>query len=173
MASDYPKGIFIEPIEKRRIKAAKAFTKLVNEKYGAKVEIDEKDLSIKIIPHQVTIDELLKLREMARAVALGFSPEQALQLENEEYVLTVIELKEYTEKPNHLRRIKGRIIGEGGRAKHMIENLAEVSIVVGDHYVAILGKLEDVEVAKRAIEMLIEGKKHSTVYRYIQDIKRS
>lgn len=74
MASDYPKGIFIEPIEKRRIKAAKAFTKLINEKYGAKVEVDEKDLSIKIIPHQVTIDELLKLREMARAVALGFSP---------------------------------------------------------------------------------------------------
>lgn len=115
---------------------------------------------------------MLKLREMARAVALGFTPQQALMLEDDEYVLAVVDLKEYTDKPNHLRRIKGRIIGEEGRAKHTIEQLAEVSMVVGDHYVAILGKLGDVEIAKRAVEMLIEGKKHSTVYKYIQEAKR-
>jgi ribosomal RNA assembly protein len=109
---------------------------------------------------------------MARAVALGFAPEKALQLENDDYLLAVINLKEYTDKPNHLRRILGRIIGEDGRARRTIEQLAEVDMVVGDNYVAILGKLEDVEIAKRAVEMLIEGKKHGTVYRFIQDAKR-
>jgi ribosomal RNA assembly protein len=59
----------------------------------------------------------------------------------------------------------------GGRARHTIEQLAEVDMVVGDNYVAILGKLENVEIAKRAVEMLIEGKKHDTVYRYIQSTK--
>jgi len=46
-----------------------------------------------------------------------------------------------------------------------------VDMVVGDNYVAILGKLENVEIAKRAVEMLIEGKKHGTAYRFLQSTK--
>lgn len=173
MASDYLKGVILEPIDQKRVKAAREFTRLVDKKYGARVEVDEKQLYIKITPlENVNVESLLKLRQMATAVALGFTPEQAVQLENDEYTLAVINLKEYTDKPNHLRRIMGRIIGEGGRARHMIENLAEVYMVVGDYYVAILGKLENVEIAKRAVEMLIEGKKHGTVYKFIQEAKR-
>ncbi|ABO08606.1 KH domain-containing protein [Pyrobaculum calidifontis] len=173
MASEYLRGAIVEPIEAKRARAAREFVKLVDGKYGARAEFDEREMVIKITPGQGTgVDAVLKLREMARAVALGFTPQQALMLEDDEYVLAVVDLKEYTDKPNHLRRIKGRIIGEEGRAKHTIEQLAEVSMVVGDHYVAILGKLGDVEIAKRAVEMLIEGKKHSTVYKYIQEAKR-
>jgi len=171
--SEYLRGTILEPIEKKRIKAAREFVKLAGEKYGAKVELDERELYIKITPGpDTTVDAVLKLRDMAKAVALGFAPEQAMQLENEDYVLAVINLKEYTDKPNHLRRILGRIIGEGGRARHTIEQLAEVDMVVGDNYVAILGELKNVEIAKHAVEMLIEGKKHSTVYRFIQSAKR-
>ncbi|MEZ0319584.1 MAG: KH domain-containing protein [Pyrobaculum sp.] len=172
MASEYLKGTITEPVEPRRLRAARAFAVAADGRYGARVEVDDKGLYIKITPGaETTVDGILKLREMARAVALGFQPEQALSLENDGYVLAVIDLKEYTDKPNHLRRIKGRIIGEGGRAKQTIAQLAEVHVVVGDTYVAILGKLEDVEIAKRAVEMLIEGKKHGTVYRFIQNAK--
>lgn len=172
MASEYLRGTITEPIDRRRLKAARAFAAAADGKYGAKVEVDEEGLYIKITPGAgTTVDGVLKLREMARAVALGFQPEQALSLENDDYVLAVVDLKEYTDKPNHLRRIKGRIIGEEGRARRTIEQLAEVNMVVGDTYVAILGRLEDVEIAKRAVEMLIEGKKHSTVYRFIQNAK--
>jgi len=172
MASEYLRGTILQPIEKKRLKAAKEFVKVADGRYGAKVELDEKELYIKITPGpDATVDAVLKLRDMVKAVALGFAPEQAMQLENEDYVLAMINLKEYTDKPNHLRRIMGRIIGEGGRARHTIEQLAEVNMVIGDNYVAILGRLENVEIAKRAVEMLIEGKKHSTVYRYIQSAK--
>jgi len=172
MASEYLRGTILQPIEKKRLKAAKEFVKVADGRYGAKVELDEKELYIKITPGpDATVDAVLKLRDMVKAVALGFAPEQAMQLENEDYVLAMINLKEYTDKPNHLRRIMGRIIGEGGRARHTIEQLAEVNMVIGDNYVAILGRLENVEIAKRAVEMLIEGKKHSTVYRYIQSTK--
>jgi ribosomal RNA assembly protein len=41
-------------------------------------------------------------------------------------------------------------------------------MVVGDRYVGILGAAEAVAVARDAILMLIEGKKHGTVYKYIQ-----
>lgn len=169
MTSEYLRGAVVEPIDRKRLKAARAFVQLTSNKAGAKVELDEENLYIKITPGlQTDVSAILKLRDMARAVALGFTPEQALTLENEDYVLAVIDLKEYVDKPNHLRRIKGRIIGEGGRARRTIEHLAGVFMVVGDRQVAILGKLEDVEIAKRAVEMLIEGKKHNTVYRYIQ-----
>lgn len=172
MASDYLRGEILQPIEKKRIKAAREFVKLVDGRFGARVELDEKELYIKVKPGpDVTVDSVLKLREMIKAIALGFTPEQALELENDEYTLVVIDLKEYTDKPNHLRRIKGRIIGEEGRARRTIEYLAEVHMVVGDNYVAILGKMEDVEIARRAVEMLIEGKKHNTVYKFIQATK--
>ncbi|MFN7105223.1 MAG: KH domain-containing protein [Pyrobaculum sp.] len=159
MTSEYLRGAVVEPIDRKRLKAARAFVQLTSNKAGAKVELDEENLYIKITPGlQTDVSAILKLRDMARA----------LTLENEDYVLAVIDLKEYVDKPNHLRRIKGRIIGEGGRARRTIEHLAGVFMVVGDRQVAILGKLEDVEIAKRAVEMLIEGKKHNTVYRYIQ-----
>lgn len=172
VASEYLRGEILQPIEEKRVKAAREFARLADGRWGARVEVDERGLYIKIQPGPgATVDAVLKLREMAKAVALGFTPEQALLLENDDYALAVVDLKEYTDKPNHLRRIKGRIIGEEGRARRTIENLAEVHMVVGDSYVAILGKLEDVEIAKRAVEMLIEGKKHSTVYKYIQNAK--
>jgi ribosomal RNA assembly protein len=173
VASEYLRGTFLQPIDRKRLKAARQFVKLVNGKFGHRLELDEDQLYIKITPGpEASVDSILKVREMAKAVALGFTPEQAMLLENDEYVLAVVDLKEYTDKPNHLRRIKGRIIGEGGRAKKTIESLAEVSMVVGDNYVAILGRLDDVEIAKRAVEMLIEGKKHGTVYKFIQNLKR-
>lgn len=173
MASEYLRGTILEPIDRKRLRAAREFVKLVDGKYGSRVELDEEQLYIKITPGpEATVDSILKVRDMARAVALGYEPGKAMMLESDEYTLAVLDLKEYTDKPNHLRRIKGRIIGEGGRAKRTIENLAEVSIVVGDNYVAILGKLDDVEIAKRAVEMLIEGRKHGTVYKFIQNAKR-
>ena len=171
VASEYLRGTILEPIEEKRLRAAREFAKLTDGRY-ARVEVDERGLYIKITPGpDATVDVILKLKDMAKAVALGFAPDRALQLENEDYILAVINLKEYTDKPNHLRRILGRIIGEGGRARHTIEQLAEVDMVVRDNYVAILGKLENVEIAKRAVEMLIEGKKHDTVYRFIQSTK--
>lgn len=172
MASEYLRDTFLQPIDRKRLGAARQFIKLVDGKFGHRLELDENQLCIKVTPGpEASVDAILKIREMAKAVALGFAPEQAMSLENDEYVLAVINLKDYTDKPNHLRRIKGRIIGEGGRAKRTIENLAEVSMVVGDNYVAILGKLDDVEIAKRAVEMLIEERKHSTVYKFVQSSK--
>lgn len=173
MLSEHARGTIVQPVDKKRAEAAARFVELVSGRYGdVSVEFDARDVSIRITPRPgATVDAVLKLREMARAVALGFAPEQALLLEDENYTLAVIDLKEYVNKPNRLRRIKGRIIGEEGRVKRTIERLASVSVIVGDRHVAILGRLEDVEVARRAIEMLIEGRKHGTAYRYIQSIK--
>ncbi len=166
--SDYLRGVLQIPIERKLLPNARRWAQSIAGRYRAEVIVDSATSYIVIKPSEgITVDEILKLRDMANAVALGFSPEDVLKLENENYKLEYIDLKEYVER-QHLSRVKGRIIGEDGRAKATIESLAGVKIVVGDRYVGIIGPVEAASIAKEAILMLISGKKHGTVYKYIQ-----
>lgn len=113
--------------------------------------------------------ELMKARDVVRAIAYGFSPERAFRLLDEDQVLLVIDLKQYVgDKPNHIQRVKGRIIGEGGKARRIIEEMTGTYISIYKHYVAIIGDFESANIAKNAVELLIEGRRHGTVYRYIE-----
>ncbi|MCD6196514.1 MAG: RNA-processing protein [Staphylothermus sp.] len=113
--------------------------------------------------------ELMKARDVVRAIAYGFSPERAFRLLDEDQVLLVIDLKQYVgDKPNHLQRVKGRIIGESGKTRRIIEEMTGTYISIYKHYVAIIGDFESANIAKNAIELLIEGRRHGTVYRYIE-----
>ncbi|NOZ89426.1 MAG: RNA-processing protein [Crenarchaeota archaeon] len=121
---------------------------------------------------------VMKAQEVVRAIAYGFPPEKAFKLLDEDQVLVVIDLKQLVgDAPNHLQRIKGRIIGEKGKARKTIEEMTGTYIVVYDNYVAIIGDYETANIAKQAIEMLIQGRQHSTVYRYLDramfDLRRS
>ena len=112
---------------------------------------------------------VMKAQEVVKAIGYGFPPSKAFKLLEEDQVLVVIDLKRYAgDSPNHLKRIKGRIIGEEGKARRAIEELTGTHIVVGEAHVAIIGGYEEAEAARRAIEMLIEGRRHSTVYRFLE-----
>lgn len=166
--SDYLRGVLQIPVERKLLPNARRWAELVAGKYKAEIRVDPVSSYIIIKPGEgVTVDEVLKLRDMANAIALGFPPEDALRLEGEDYRLEYIDLKEYVGR-QHLARVKGRIIGEGGRAKSTIESLTGVKIVIGDRHVGILGPTYAASVAKEAVLMLISGKKHGTVYKYIQ-----
>ncbi len=121
---------------------------------------------------------VMKAQEVVRAVAYGFPPEKAMRLLDEDTVLIVIDLKQYVgDAPNHLQRVKGRIIGEKGKARRTLEEMTGTYISVYRNYVAIIGDYESASIAKHAVEMLIEGRQHSTVYRYLEramfDLRRS
>lgn len=167
--SDYLRGVVQIPIERKHLANARRWAAAVVDKYDADIEVNETSLYIVIRPGpKITVDGLLKLKDMARAVSLGFPPEEALKLEKEGYYLDSLDLKEYADKPNHLARIKGRVIGENGRAKATIEALTGAKIIVGERHIAILGPANAVLLAREAITMLIEGRRHSTVYKYLQ-----
>ena len=111
----------------------------------------------------------VKAQEIVNAIAYGFPPDKAMKLLDEDYVLITIDLKQYVgNAPNHLYRVKARIIGEKGRVKKTIEEMTGTSISVYKTFVSIIGEFEAANVAKHAIEMLIDGRQHSTVYRYIE-----
>lgn len=111
---------------------------------------------------------ILKARDLINAIARGFSPERAFRLFSDGQMLEIIDLKDlFGDSRNQLIRIKGRVIGEKGKTRRIIESLTDVYVSVYGHTVALIGDYEEVRVAKEAIEMLLKGMQHGTVYRFL------
>ena len=140
-----------------------------------KITVDSVNGSIIIEPlsPKTHAYNLLKARDFIRSIAVGFSPERAWRVLDEDQVLIIINLKDVIgNSPNHLTRIKGRIIGERGKARKNIEAMTGTYINVSDDVVAIIGDYETAQIAREAIEMLIQGRQHSTVYKYLDRAMR-
>jgi ribosomal RNA assembly protein len=144
---------------------------MLRRRLGVSVKVDSTTGAVVIEPisPSTPVANLLKAREYIDAIGYGFSPERAERLLDEDQVLLVIDLKSYVgDSENHLKRIKGRIIGEGGKARRNLEEITNTYISVGEATVAIIGGFEEAEVARQAIQMLIEGRQHTTVYKYAE-----
>ncbi|MEM3104306.1 MAG: KH domain-containing protein [Candidatus Bathyarchaeia archaeon] len=107
-------------------------------------------------------------KNVVLAIGRGFSPEKAFKLLEEDTMFEILDLRnDYGLNENAIRRIQGRIIGREGKARKMIEELTGVYISVYGNTVSLIGKSPWFEVAREAIQMLIEGRQHSTVYKYL------
>jgi ribosomal RNA assembly protein len=149
--------------------------KEIEEAYGVELEIESSTGRVCIeLSASSNPANLLTVKNIIQAVGHGISPERALRIFREEdATLHVIDLKYILgDSRNNLVRVKGRLIGEKGKARKLIEELTNTAISISDHTVAIAGKLENVEVARRAIEMLIAGRPHSVVWKYLYSMRR-
>jgi len=136
-----------------------------------RISIDSRDGTVIIEPEHPDVPpiNLLKAKDFIAAISYGFNPERAFRLLDHDQTLIVIDLKEYLgDKPNHIQRVKGRIIGEKGKTRRVIEESTGVYMSIHDHYIAIIGDYEQANVAREAVEMLIRGRQHSTVYRFLE-----
>jgi len=117
---------------------------------------------------------VLRARDIVRAIAIGFSPQDALQLLDEDYVLVIVDVRQAVgDKENHLRRGLGRGIGENGRARRTLEEITGTRIVVNDGgLVGIIGDYERSQIAKHGVELLVQGRMHATVYRRLESMMR-
>lgn len=153
-------------IPEERLKLLKKNTKIIEEikeKLGVNVKIDD----------SITIEgddglKLMKAEQIIIAFGRGFDAETSLLLLDDEYVLDIINIKDYANSRNRQIELKGRVIGEKGRAKKTIEDMTNTKISVYGKTISIIGRLEDVQIARRAIEMLLEGRMHSTVMKFLE-----
>jgi len=147
--------------------------KEIEERLNVSLKVDSGEGIVEITPRSDTSKSwdpvnLFKARDVVEAIGLGFSPERALTLAQDEMVLSVIDLSPYTGKDKEDNtRIKARIIGTGGKTRRIIEETAHVYVSVGHNTVAIIGSTGDVEAAREAVEMLINGAPHSSVYKFL------
>ncbi len=128
------------------------------------------DISIKgldVILKGKAVD-VLKLKNTLNALFEGFVPRESFKLLNEKNQLMVVRLNDYTSSGMSVEKMKGRIIGEGGRTKRLLEELTKVSVSVHGNRVSLIGKPKEIASAKKAIQMLVNGKPHGKVYRYLE-----
>jgi ribosomal RNA assembly protein len=111
---------------------------------------------------------ILRVKEVFRALNRGFDLDSALYLLDENYFLEIIDVKEYGKTRERQLQLKGRVIGRKGSIKKMIEEKTNTKICIHGKTISIIGRWENLQVAKRAIEMLLEGKMHSSVQRFLE-----
>ena len=107
-----------------------------------------------------------------KAIGRGFEPVPALKLLQEDYGLNVVDLRDFAKNPDAMTRIKGRIIGEKGKAKRIIEEEGEVDLAIYGHTVGIIGQIEVLAIATTAVFKLVEGQPHAAVYLYLEKNRR-
>ncbi|MCX8204196.1 MAG: KH domain-containing protein [Candidatus Nezhaarchaeota archaeon] len=148
--------------------------KKIEEELGVKLNIDSEGGVVEIsLVRGEDPSKLLRAKDIVLAIANGFSPERAFKLLDEDTSLVLIELRDYVGfSEEGLTRIKGRIIGEEGRARRFIEETTGALVSVAGDKVAIIGNYEALEIAKKAVGMLAEGRQHSTVYRFLMAKRR-
>jgi ribosomal RNA assembly protein len=139
----------------------------------------EKNLQIKIdVDDEGTVElqgaslNVFFASPVIRAIGRGFEPRIALKLKDDEYGFRIIDLRDYCKTPNAMTRIKGRVIGEKGKSKEIIEIEAECNLAIWGHTVGIIAPLEVLDIATNAIFKLIEGQPHAAVYLYLEKNKR-
>jgi ribosomal RNA assembly protein len=116
---------------------------------------------------------LFTVKNIVLAIGRGFSPSRAFKLLDGDMILKTIDLRDYFGKSNsEVQRIKGRIIGRDGKTRGLIENLTKTDVSVYGHTVCIIGDAEKSAIASEAVEMLIRGAQHGTVYKYLHRKRR-
>ncbi len=143
----------------------------IEKKLSVVLQIDSETggVEITLSPEAQDPSFLLRAKEVVTAIGRGFSSERAfVLLEDEEAILTVIDLRELVGRSQaDMKRLKGRVIGQNGKTRRIIEELTEAKISVYGHTISIIGTLDQAEAAKEAIYMLLEGSQHRTVYRFL------
>ncbi len=115
---------------------------------------------------------LYQAKEIVTAIARGFNPSTAMNLLNPEYMLDVLVLKDFSNTKNSMIRLKGRVIGAEGKSRKVIEELTDTDISILGKTICIIGKAEDVVLARHAVESLLKGSTHSSVYRWLERQRR-
>jgi ribosomal RNA assembly protein len=149
--------------------------KIVEEKLSVELQIDgEGGVTIMLTEKAEDPSLLFRAKDVVTAIGRGFSPEHALRLiRDEEAMLDIIDLRAiFGRSESDIRRIKGRIIGMDGKTRRTLEELTDTSVSVYGHTIGIIGNMEQVQAAREAIQMLIDGSLHSTVYRFLHRKRR-
>jgi ribosomal RNA assembly protein len=148
----------------------------VEKQLSVDLQIDSQtgDITITLSPTATDPSLLFRAKEVIIAIGRGFSPERAFRLlQDDDTILVVIDLRDIVGRSqSDIKRLKGRIIGKEGKTRRIIEELTDASVSVHGHTVSIIGDIDQAEAAREAIQMLIRGSQHRTVYRFLHKKRR-
>ena len=143
--------------------------RLIEQETGVKILIDSET-------GEVTVDEsgapdkflAVKVRDLVQAIGRGFSDERAFRLLDENSYFVVLDIKDYARTPARIEQIRARMIGTRGKTRRIVEELTGADVSVYGHTVALIADDLQLPIAQEALEMLLRGSEHRTVYRYLE-----
>jgi ribosomal RNA assembly protein len=145
--------------------------KTIESKLAVEIQIDSETGGVTVTLSEKATDPslLFRAKDVITALGRGFSPEHAFRLiRDEEAILDLIDLRTvFGRSERDIERVNGRIIGANGKTRKIIEELTSTNVAVYGHTVSIIGTIEEAEVAREAIQMLVKGSMHSNVYRFL------
>lgn len=139
------------------------------------LEVDSESGTVAITPQEDMEDPLSawKTRSVVKAIGRGFNPDLSLRLLDDEMALDIINLSDYLGKSKKaMARQKGRIIGREGRTRQIIKEMTDVDISVYGKTVSLIGDIERLMIAREAVEMLLQGSRHKSVYSFLEKKKQ-
>ncbi len=145
----------------------------IEKKTGTRIEIDSESGEVEISSKKGDAIQFYNAVAIVKAIARGFSPEHAISLLNDDFVLEIIKIVEYAGKSEKAIAAKrARIIGKQGAAREEIENTTNCFISVYGKTISIIGHTDKIGQARKAIEMLMGGAKHSTAFGFLKNNKK-
>jgi len=148
----------------------------IEKQLGIKMDIDSEtgDITLTLMPNMEDPSVLFRAKEVVTAIGRGFAPDRAFRLiRDEDALLEIIDLREiFGRAPSDIQRLKGRIIGQEGKTRRIIEELTDADVSVYGHTVSIIADADEMDIAREAVQMLLQGRQHSSVYRFLHRKRR-
>jgi len=139
----------------------------IGKKTGTRLNVDSETGEVEITTKNPD-ERFIRAMSIVKAIGRGFSPEHAYRLLENDCFLYVVELDEIAKSEKQMARKKGRIIGKQGRAREEIEEDTGALISVYGKTIAIIGNDEEIERARKSIDMLLEGASHEKVFDFLK-----
>ena len=148
--------------------------RMLAERSGTRIEVDSESGDI-ILHDETSKDPYMAfvMRDVIRAIGRGFPPEKAVKLFQDEIYYEEFDIRHFSGKSSkRVMQVRSRMIGSGGKTRKLIEELTDCSISIKGNTVGIIGDIEGMKVASKAINMILSGSEHSSVYSYMEHKRR-
>ena len=142
----------------------------VEKRTGVRIMIDSEEGDVTVDYSKAKDPSVvLPVMDFVVAVGRGFSPEKATMVLDDDWYLEVVDIREYVgKKPAHIARMRARVIGTKGKTRRLFEELTGVYMSVYGNTVALIGDTLQLDIARRALDMLLSGSEHSAVYKFLE-----
>ena len=148
--------------------------KEIEKKLGVKINLDSKSGNCEILPQPENPNymplNIFTADKIVKAINRGFNPIKAMKLLEENYEFETFNLLKVLGKSDkRIKRVKGRIIGRNGEMRKAIERYAESFLSVYGKTASIIADYDNLQIARKAVRMLINGIPHHVVLRFLED----
>jgi len=148
--------------------------KAIENKLGVKINLDSISGNCEILPNPdhpnyLPLNDFIA-QKIVNAINRGFNPIKAMKLIEDSYDLEIFNLLKVVGKSDkRIKRVKGRIIGRNGEMRKAIERFAESFISVYGKTISIIADYDNLQIARKAVSMLINGMPHHVVLKFLEN----